>query len=459
MPSLPNSRVRRFALLAVTLTVIYHSNLRPIASGDTVPAALLPFSVIFDHQVTLDRFAPWIEAHHELQYAFTQRAGHWYSVYPIAGPLLVSPLYAPAAFIHRLRSLPIGSLVLFARIVEKFTATFLTVAAVLMLLLLLERILNGATAFWLAMAMALGTGLWSTASQALWQHSFGMLAIVTWLYAIDRLTEVGAGVRWQWVAGAASGIALAIRPVNAVLLVATAAALLAGRAKAGVWIRTMLPTVLAGSAVAAYNWSVFGRVTGGYTASFTVNFWTGLAGVFVSPGRGLLVYTPIAAFAVCAFLPAARKSRAAHNPLLVASCIMAILQIATIAAWPMWWGGHCFGPRLLTEIIPTVAVLLALGWQSMRGSARWAFAVALAASILVQASGVYSYPMGTWDLTPADVDAAPARLWDVRDNPLTRAAGAGLVTRPFAAVWIVLEHGPAAAVRQIDAWQAASSSH
>ena len=459
MPVLPNSKVRRFALLAVALTVIYHSNLRPIPSGDTLPAALLPFSVLLDHQVTFDRFAPWIEQHHEVQYAFTRHAGRWYSRYPIGGALLVSPLYAPAIFIHRLRSISPGNLVLFARMTEKFTATFLTVAAILMLLLLLERILEGPTAFWLAVAIALGTELWSTPSQALWQHSFGVVAIVAWMYAIDRCSEADSGARWQWIAGAAAGIALAIRPLNAILLVATAAALLAARAKAGAWIRALLPPVLAGGVVAAYNWEIFGRLAGGYYSSFTGNFWSGMAGAFASPGRGLLIYTPMAAFAVCAFLPAARKVRAAHKPLLAASCTMAILLIATVSAWSMWWGGHCFGPRLLTELIPALAVLLALGWQSMRGLGRRAFIAAVAVSILIQAAGVYSYPQGAWDVTPVDVDAAPTRLWDFRDNPLTRAAGAGLSTRPYAALKVVLEHGPATAVRQIGAWQASSPTH
>jgi hypothetical protein len=459
VPVLPNSRVRRFALLAVALTVIYHSNLRPIPSGDTAPAALLPFSVVLDHQVTFDRFAPWIEQHREVQYAFTRHAGHWYSRYPIAGPLLVAPFYVPAILVHRLQGASPATLFLIARITEKFTATFLTVAAMLVLLLLLERMLNRSAAFWLTAAIGLGTEMWSTSSQALWQHSFGVLAIVAWMYAVDRFSEADSGARWQWITGAAAGVALAVRPVNAVLLVATVAALLVERAKVGVWIRALLPPALAGGIVAAYNWEIFGRLAGGYYSSFTGNFWTGMAGVFVSPGRGLLIYTPMAAFAVCAFLPAARKARAAHKPLLVASCTMAILLIATVAAWSMWWGGHCFGPRLLTELIPALAVLLALGWQSMRGLGRWAFTAAVAASILVQAAGVYSYPQGTWDVTPVDVDAAPTRLWDFRDNPLTRAAGAGLSTRPYAALKVVLEHGPATAARQIGAWQASSPSH
>jgi len=40
------------------LSVVYHSNLRPIASGDSLQASLIPFSIILDGSITLDRFGP-----------------------------------------------------------------------------------------------------------------------------------------------------------------------------------------------------------------------------------------------------------------------------------------------------------------------------------------------------------------------------------------------------------------
>ena len=56
------------------------------------------------------------------RYVIHEAHGHYFSRYPIGGPLLVSPLYFPFAFIG-LRDWDPGSLVMFARIAEKFTAT------------------------------------------------------------------------------------------------------------------------------------------------------------------------------------------------------------------------------------------------------------------------------------------------------------------------------------------------
>ena len=56
--------------------------------------------------------------------------------------------------------------------------------------------------------------------------------------------------------------------------------------------------VAVGAVVAAYNLHIFGRITGGYGNAFGAPFWPGLAGLLVSPARGLFVYTPVALFSL-----------------------------------------------------------------------------------------------------------------------------------------------------------------
>ena len=44
-----------------------------------------------------------------------------------------------------------------------------------------------------------------------------------------------------------------------------------------------------------------------------------------------------------------------HSALVVAI----VLHLALVANWRIWWGGHCWGSRLLTEVV-VLAALLAL---------------------------------------------------------------------------------------------------
>jgi hypothetical protein len=109
------ARLRPYVLLFLALSVVYHANLRPVDSGDTLPGSLVPFAIFLDHTVSLDRFGPWIHSHVRHAGGIVHAShGHYFSLYPIGGALLVSPLYFPLAFLGRLRDWDPGSLVMLA---------------------------------------------------------------------------------------------------------------------------------------------------------------------------------------------------------------------------------------------------------------------------------------------------------------------------------------------------------
>jgi hypothetical protein len=131
-------RLRPYCLLFAALTVVYHANLRPVDAGDALPASLVPFEIFLDHTVTLDRFGPWIHSHvRDAGEIVHVSHGHYFSFYPIGGALLVSPLYLPLAFLGRLRDWDPGSLVMLARIAQKFAATAIAALSAAVFLLLL----------------------------------------------------------------------------------------------------------------------------------------------------------------------------------------------------------------------------------------------------------------------------------------------------------------------------------
>ena len=435
-PAVDQRFKRRCVLLFVFLSVVYHSNFRPIASGDSLPASLIPFSLLLDGSIALDRFGPYVTEH--VPYASAvlhKKGGHWYSTYPIAGPMLAAPFYLPIAFVPWFRDQPPGTLIAIARVAEKVVAVALAAAAAIGLLFLLRRLTSERRAWMLTLLFALGTGNWSTASQALWQHSYGQLAIIGCLYAIERWSSSGVETRWYWAAGVFAACAIAIRPTNLALLPALAPALWEQRARITQSLRVIAPTIPAGGFILAYNLTVFQNAAGGYPAKLDGRLLEGLGGVLLSPGRGLLVYTPIAIFAIAAFAPGARDSRGRHRPVVAAAGIFCLCHIAMISLWPVWWGGYCWGPRLLTEILAPVMTLVAAGLPAIGSrTVKGVFAVAAVYCCSIQAIGVYCYPKGRWDHLPVTVNDAPARLWNVEDNPIVRTARGGIAWEPYAIV-------------------------
>lgn len=445
-------RLRPYLLLFVALNIIYHANLRPVDSSDSLPASLIPFSVLLDHSITLDRFVPWLRGHVWYTPSVTHAAhAHYFSAYPIGGPLLVSPLYFPAAFLG-LREWDTESLVVLARITEKFAASVVAALSAVLLLLLLERITSTHWAWVLTLVYALATETWSISSQALWQHGPGNLAIIGSFLCLELWSENRARARWLWLCGVCIAIAFAARPTSLVLVPALAVALLFARATLWDQIRMLTAPVVGGLLLAGYNWYVFDRLSGGYAVGLLRgSVFEGLAGIFVSPGRGLLFYTPIAIFALAAFAPAASGLRQKHTALFAAAIAFIIVDSYSLGVAVIWWGGYCWGPRMLTELAPPLVVLMALGVPAIdRPWPRRVFATLALYSMLTQAVGVFFYPNGHWDGLPDPVDDVHGRLWDWRDNPIARTIKGGLYWQPYSIVSVALTGGIPAAARRMD---------
>ncbi|MGH9660107.1 MAG: hypothetical protein ACRD96_16280, partial [Bryobacteraceae bacterium] len=394
-----------------------------VASWDSLPAALIPLSVVLDGSITLDRFVPALsEGLGVPPYYVIEKDSHFYSIYPVAQPVLLSPLYAPFRLLRAARP---ETLILAARVTEKLLAGAIAAASVALLYLLLARL--GPRALPATLLYAFATPVWSTAGQALWQHTGGVLLHVLTLLALER-GRFG-------LAGAWSGLAVAVRPTNA--LIALAVACHARKA-------SFLPgPIVCGILAAAYNVWLFGDMRGGYAWSPLV--WDAreaIAGVLVSPSRGLFVYSPVLLGSVAgAWLGRGR-------PLVSLSAWCALAHLAVICLWHAWWGGAAWGPRLTTEMMPFLAVLMlpALEFLWWRRSA----AVLFVWSAAMQFIGAFCYPRGGWDTAPVEVGQRPERLWDWRDNPIRRTVAGGLVLEPHQVAWEAIVRGPAAARRKMD---------
>ena len=159
---------------------------------------------------------------------------------------------------------------------------------------------------------------------------------------------------------------------------------------------------------------------------------TGLLGTLVSPNRGLFVFSPwIAVALVTLVVPAVRRRLSAHSLIciLIASLIPYLM---ILSKYSVWWGGHCFGPRYWTDVIPLFAILFAFGLDWMLSRSRILVAISAVAvifSIAVQLIGAFCYP-SSWNFEPRNVDLHHERLWDWRDTELSRSLIETFRSRP-----------------------------
>ena len=208
-------RISTAALLVLALAGFYCSNLRLIAAGDSLPTALTSLSLVVDHSLTLDRFAPWLEANVPSSRGLViNGGGNYYSVYPAGQSVLAAPLIAPAALLFRVKDWETPRQVYFARMLEKLAAATMTSITVLVVFLTLRLVSPKAWSWGLAVVFALGTMAWPIASQALWQQTGGQLCISAAFYSFARWLQRQDSLIGLLASGLCCAAAIFVRPTN-----------------------------------------------------------------------------------------------------------------------------------------------------------------------------------------------------------------------------------------------------
>jgi hypothetical protein len=243
---------------------------------------------------------------------------------------------------------------------------------------------------------ALGTCLWSVASQALWMHGPATLCLCVALYLL------GGPSKGRGVPGAAAGLALGLaaltRPTTAFFALGSGMALLAQRRwRDSFWL--CLGGAVPVGLLVLLNWTTFGDpLLGGYTVDDWTEkppLWVGLGGLLIAPSRGVLVYSPALLLVVPGTIALFRRRcgpTAELRGLLGAWLVASGLTVLFHARWHDWRGGWCFGPRFLCETMPLLCLLFALAYEALRRS--WSRAVAaslVAVSVAVHFVGVFGH--------------------------------------------------------------------
>jgi hypothetical protein len=414
--------------------VIYLANGRTIGAGDTVPTTLLAASIADGDGLILDHYRPAVAPGPAIPYWATERYGRLVSVYPVAPAVVAAPFFwmqmktldvlSPG---WRRRAVP----TLF--VLGKNVAALFAALTCVVLFVVLLRFASADVLWPTLVAAALGSEMWVVASQSLWTHGPSALALVV---AIALAWRTDAGPRGLLAAGAAGGIVVACRLPSAIYVVPLIVWLAMQRpSKAGWFLAGLVPPVVL---AIAYNVTWFGTWQGGIAlleaqkpvthaveGAWSAGVLGGAAGTLLSPSRGLFVYCPWIGLAVIA-LPFYWRRIVRHTgvALLVASLLPSAL---VLSAYATWWGGHSFGPRFWTDATPIFALLLAgcLEWARERASSwRVVLYAAIAAAVTIQLIGVVCYP-SSWNGHPRPVDLDHARLWDWRDNEITRCLREG----------------------------------
>ena len=160
-----------------------------------------------------------------------------------------------------------------------------------------------------------------------------------------------------------------------------------------------------------------------FAAHTAVPLWVAFYAHLLSPSRGLLVFSPM--FALTGLVALAYFKRLARQRLFWLSIIWFALHVVISSRSARWWGGHSYGPRILTEAIPALILLTAMSWRELqlrgrpwaRGAAALAYVLLGAWAVYINAyQGLFNVDTAHWNggIMPPDIDNHPEYLFDWR---------------------------------------------
>jgi hypothetical protein len=316
---------------------------------------------------------------------FPGRGGHHYSTAGLLQPLLEVPFFAAGHLIDAnfgwFNEYPFGYLFLW------FYNPFVAAIA--------------AVALFALVFMARGSLRWATAIASLfvvasiaWPYSkigmettFMAAALVAFALALwaRRRPTVGA---WA-LTGLAGGAAVATKPYAAIVLVAIAVLLwptfraLERRRRTRLALAACLPLLAWFAAIGWYNWVRFGSPTdSGYHESLlTLTAPFNVLGLFFSPGKGLVFYSPLVVLGALGLPRLWRRDRS-----LAAALLIFLVGLTCVAGSTTFWGDEVWGPRY---IVPAAWVLLVpIAWWADSAIRRRVLAGVASIAILVQVVAV-----------------------------------------------------------------------
>lgn len=173
-----------------------------------------------------------------------------------------------------------------------------------------------------------------------------------------------------------------------------------------------------GRLLPVYYGSVGGRVA---VHAQRVPLGTALYGTTLSPGRGLFIFSPFFAWV---FIVAARFLGVLGRKPLVWVCLLWFaLHLFVTTTATRWWGGHSYGPRLLTDMLPAIILVTILTWKESRQRLRPPLQVLVLSVYLLlgvvgilihSVQGLYNNQTQMWNggVFAPNVDLYPDYLFD-----------------------------------------------
>ncbi|HSX39795.1 MAG TPA: hypothetical protein VLI92_04385 [Candidatus Saccharimonadales bacterium] len=420
------------SFLTVYITGI---NKLSIQSEDTVPAMFIPVTLVKEGTLYADSYYQTIRQKYPnpddksfikdlTPFYFRKVGSHYISAFPI-----ITPLFALVIF-----SIPLllGMTVNFANLTilaHVSAALIVSLSGGFFYLLLNNYLLKDKKMSVLLTGIYLfGTVNFALLSQSLWQHgTLELLTILGLIFLNKSYSQSKNQLGQIFLTSFFLGFAILSRP-TALLIVFYLSLIFIGKhferlkdlfnVKLLVYLLGFLPAILF---FFAYNKLFYVSVANqGYAdqlfSQWVFKFPEGFLGLWISPSKGLLIYSPVFIFSLVGlFLSFKRKITSSNFEYIMYGCIV-VVHTLVLGEWKQWYGGWSFGYRMASDIIPFLVLLLIPYIQSsLFAKTKKLFYLLAIVSVGIQFVGIVFFD-GIWHAAYDRGFRDTSWLWSIKNS-------------------------------------------
>jgi len=423
-----------FFLFIFSWIFVYTTGINKLAiqSEDTLPAIFLPVAIIKEKTLYLNSYVDMMMERYPhpddkngvrgLTPFYLKKIGNNYaSAFPIITPLISLPIY----FFPIKLGMEINweNLIILSKI---SSALIMSLSGGFFYLLLRRQFsLNEEKSVKLTMIYLFGSVNFAMLSQSMWQHGTLQLFSILGLYFIlDFLKNSNFKLFSAFLGGFFYGLAILSRPTAALAFLFILLYMLFKIRYFKPFLKAMIPLMLGLLLNIAFflwynNKYYLGVQNQGYASQLFVSwispFPEGFLGVWFSPSKGILIYSPIFILSFFGFFIAMKKGWKENVQFLIYFLIV-IFHTLIISFWKHWYGGYSFGYRMSSDIIPYLTLLLVPFVESIwYEKIRFLFTILAVFSVLTQVFGIIFFD-GIWHTIYDTGFKNTSWLWSIKDS-------------------------------------------
>ena len=397
----------------ILISVIIQTNKVRYTGSDPHLTLLTSQAIIEKGSVNLESYRNSVSEEEfggKWQYYVNKEKKETFYYYPVGTPILSVPFLfvAKLAGMNMIKAEDDSTL-------QIIIANFLCIVIFYMLITIGSSFFNKWKALLLTLSLFLGTTLISTLGTALWSFGFEIVFI---LFAIKEIIKAENGNKPKiFLIAIYLSLAWVCRP-SALSFIAPVC----------LWVsikhRDLIWEYVAGSAIVlvpflTFTYTSYGLIIPNYYNPFYwkhaflgMYYFKVLMYVLFSPMRGLFTFTPILIVAFLGLFNHKLRTNILYKLLGFHFLFQTLMLINQLD----WYGGWCFGPRLYTDCIPSLIIMIFMvikEWQPVSVIKKTIISLLLFIGIFIHTiQGMYNKNVHDWNSNPDVSEGLSFLCWN-----------------------------------------------